>query len=436
MTSGKPTTHLEPPPSSAGGPIPIPSTSRTRIINVTITRGGATVVEQKLLITSVQQTASKPRDSFDIVQCYHAFLLDRDVSTPVATFKSLVEFVKHSQASTMSEFMQTLEDAAQQIQAISSADAGAWRTSHLLSTAQDAEGKSPIHSQCHHKATIATLAGCDLFMRFVARNSHDAANFETYRTLLISRGEIILEKAAAARDKAAETGSQFIRDNAVILVHSYSRIVMRLLERAAAQNKRFKVYVTESRPTSEGLTAAAALRASGIPATVILDSAVGYVMDKVDLVLVGAEGVVENGGVINQETQTGQERLDWIEMKVYCDCRESRKEATVRRRGKVLPPMSLIVMSLIVFSSQLKSASYLQVRPPLPAQSIRSAAPVARDSHVWRPAHAPPLHYRCPGGRSTCRRLRGGKPQRRLHAAGPHHAAADRPGSAYTEWCI
>lgn len=184
----------------------------------------------------------------------------------------------------MSEFMQTLEDAAQQIRAISSADAGAWRTSHLLSTAQGADGKSPIHSQYHHKATIATLAGCDLFMRFVARTSHDAAvsaflllaviakdfisytdfsrlywlntlqnqNFETYRTLLISRGEIILDKAAAARDKAAEIGSQFIRDNAVILVHSYSRIVMRLLERAAAQNRRFKVYVTESRPTSEG----------------------------------------------------------------------------------------------------------------------------------------------------------------------------------------
>ena len=42
------------------------------------------------------------------------------------------------------------------------------------------------------------------------------------------------------------------------------------------------------------------LQSHGIPATVILDSAVGYYIQKVDMVIVGAEGVVENGGIINQ----------------------------------------------------------------------------------------------------------------------------------------
>lgn len=42
------------------------------------------------------------------------------------------------------------------------------------------------------------------------------------------------------------------------------------------------------------------LRAAGIPCRAVLDSAVGYIMDKIDFVFVGAEGVVENGGVINQ----------------------------------------------------------------------------------------------------------------------------------------
>lgn len=37
----------------------------------------------------------------------------------------------------------------------------------------------------------------------------------------------------------------------------------------------------------------------GIPCTVVLDSAVSYVMDKVDFVLVGSEAVVESGGLIN-----------------------------------------------------------------------------------------------------------------------------------------
>lgn len=41
------------------------------------------------------------------------------------------------------------------------------------------------------------------------------------------------------------------------------------------------------------------LRSAGIPAIVVLDSAVAYVMEKVDFVLVGSEAVVESGGLIN-----------------------------------------------------------------------------------------------------------------------------------------
>ena len=44
---------------------------------------------------------------------------------------------------------------------------------------------------------------------------------------------------------------------------------------------------------------AEALTAAGVPSTVILDSAVAYVMDKVDFVLVGSEAVVESGGLVN-----------------------------------------------------------------------------------------------------------------------------------------
>lgn len=42
------------------------------------------------------------------------------------------------------------------------------------------------------------------------------------------------------------------------------------------------------------------LMSLGIPCTVILDSAVGYVMEHVDMVMVGAEGVMESGGIVNK----------------------------------------------------------------------------------------------------------------------------------------
>lgn len=75
---------------------------------------------------------------------------------------------------------------------------------------------------------------------------------------------------------------------------------MALLVAAAKHHRRFTVLVTEARPTAKGHEAAERMREHGIQAKVILDSAVGYYIDKVDFVLVGAEGVVENGGIINQ----------------------------------------------------------------------------------------------------------------------------------------
>ncbi len=38
---------------------------------------------------------------------------------------------------------------------------------------------------------------------------------------------------------------------------------------------------------------------AGIPAILVPDAAVGFIMEKVDLVMVGAEAVVESGGIIN-----------------------------------------------------------------------------------------------------------------------------------------
>lgn len=42
------------------------------------------------------------------------------------------------------------------------------------------------------------------------------------------------------------------------------------------------------------------LKSAGIHCTLILDSAIGYVMEQVDFVMVGAEGVAESGGIINK----------------------------------------------------------------------------------------------------------------------------------------
>ena len=97
----------------------------------------------------------------------------------------------------------------------------------------------------------------------------------------------------------------FLKDDMVILTHGFSRVVLQALLVAWALRKRIYVYVTEGRPTGEGCVAADSLRTyqrlrqAGIPCTVVLDSAVAYIMPKVNMCLIGAEGVVESGGLFN-----------------------------------------------------------------------------------------------------------------------------------------
>jgi len=56
---------------------------------------------------------------------------------------------------------------------------------------------------------------------------------------------------------------------------------------------------TEGRPDKTGVLLANELAKLDIPVKLLIDSAVAYSMDEVDMVFVGADGVVESGGIIN-----------------------------------------------------------------------------------------------------------------------------------------
>lgn len=84
------------------------------------------------------------------------------------------------------------------------------------------------------------------------------------------------------------------------MTHSRSRVVLEALKRAAKKGRYFQVYITRSAPTNDGVQMQRELANAGIESTLILDSAIGYIMESVDMVVVGAEGVVESGGIINR----------------------------------------------------------------------------------------------------------------------------------------
>lgn len=158
------------------------------------------------------------------------------------------------------------------------------------------EGAKTLKSQAANP--IGVDAGCELFIAFVTLFPHETANFTDLKQELIRQGQKYAEEALTYRKKIAELTVGFIKDGSVILTHSHSRVVIQTLLLAHKQ-KRISVFVTEARPRGLGIKTAEALIAAGVPCTVVLDSAVAYVMDKVDFVLVGSEAVVESGGLVN-----------------------------------------------------------------------------------------------------------------------------------------
>eukprot|EP01102_Stenamoeba_stenopodia_P009936 TRINITY_DN2951_c0_g1_i5.p1 TRINITY_DN2951_c0_g1~~TRINITY_DN2951_c0_g1_i5.p1 ORF type:complete len:336 (-),score=88.81 TRINITY_DN2951_c0_g1_i5:53-1060(-) len=150
-------------------------------------------------------------------------------------------------------------------------------------------------------SSLSLSSSCELFTRFVTRTSLDIPDFEQCKARLIERGDRFIQKTDTSRQTIAELGHPFITDGARVLVHGYSRCVCNVLAAAAAQNKRFTVYVTESRPDGAGELMAQRLEKSGVSVEcVVLDAAVAHMMEQVDMVLVGAEAVVESGGIINK----------------------------------------------------------------------------------------------------------------------------------------
>ncbi|NXC42397.1 EI2BA factor, partial [Penelope pileata] len=211
----------------------------------------------------------------ELIEAFRAQLRDDpDVASAVAAIRALLGFLKRDRGETMQGLRSSLRDAIDTLSRVDS--------------------------------SVAVNSGGELFLRFISLTSLEYSDYSKCKEIMIERGEIFLRKVSLSRNKIAKLCHPFVRDGARILTHAYSRVVLRVLEAAVESKKRFSVYVTESQPDQAGQVflnlqkMAKALRKLNIPVTVILDAAVGYIMEKVDLVLVGAEGVVESGGIINK----------------------------------------------------------------------------------------------------------------------------------------
>lgn len=233
-----------------------------------LSTGGAQYIKQPAASASeTKRAAAGP----DVVREFHeALARSPDMAVAVAAIKALTSVIQRSSAQTMMGLDADLQAAAMALQS------------------------------CNPTA-ISLKAGCELFLRYATRTSAlEADDFQSARARLIQRGNHFAKTSVRARATIAELGARFIRSGATVLVHGYSRVVLEVLKQAATRGSRFSIIVTEGRPDNTGLNMARALDGVGIPTTLVLDSGAAYCLDRVSLVLVGAEGVVENGGIINK----------------------------------------------------------------------------------------------------------------------------------------
>ena len=97
--------------------------------------------------------------------------------------------------------------------------------------------------------------------------------------------------------KIGSTGSKIIAPTNKIMTISNSTLVKKIFETANNHKRKFEVYCCKSHPPDEGISLAEALNKMGIKTTIISDSQMGVFMPDMNLVLIGADRIYDNGFV-------------------------------------------------------------------------------------------------------------------------------------------
>ncbi|UCG64691.1 MAG: S-methyl-5-thioribose-1-phosphate isomerase [Deltaproteobacteria bacterium] len=134
---------------------------------------------------------------------------------------------------------------------------------------------------------------------------------EEIKETIRKESQMILERDIEINRKIGQCGLALIPDTATILTHCNAGALatggygtaLGVIRAASEAGKDIHVFVDETRPLLQGMRLTAfELREDNIPATVIVDSAAGYLMRKkrIDLVITGADRIASNGDMANK----------------------------------------------------------------------------------------------------------------------------------------
>jgi translation initiation factor 2B subunit (eIF-2B alpha/beta/delta family) len=149
-------------------------------------------------------------------------------------------------------------------------------------------GRLLIRSQ-PSMAPLFNLVNSVLWSLEHARNLADA------REKVGQAAEDLTQELVSAGEKIAAEAVGLIAPGATLLIHSRSSTVLRALLHVRSEGRHFGVICTESRPLYEGRTLAEELSRADIPTTLVTEAEIGLVVERVDVMIVGADAVSLKG---------------------------------------------------------------------------------------------------------------------------------------------
>ncbi len=136
-------------------------------------------------------------------------------------------------------------------------------------------------------------------------------DLDTIRQVLVDESQHMLEEDIATNKSIGRYGAPFVDDGDTIITHCNAGSIATagygtaegVMRAAVAQKKKIHVYVDETRPVLQGARLTAwELMEEKIPCTLITDNMAGHFMyhDMIDLAIVGADRIANNGDVANK----------------------------------------------------------------------------------------------------------------------------------------
>lgn len=120
--------------------------------------------------------------------------------------------------------------------------------------------------------------------------------------LVSDASKLYIKRIETATSEIGKIGARKIKSGMTIMTHCHSTAAEQILIQAKNEDKDIKVICTETRPKYQGRITAKALLTAGIPVTMVVDSAMRWVLKNknVDMIITGADAITSEGTVLNK----------------------------------------------------------------------------------------------------------------------------------------